>query len=184
MAQSYYLDFYLDCPPGMGFSCPTAKQQDALRAAIKKGDITWHAFPSNAELENTSPAMLHEGIRATHALDAAFGLPPKRSLSQRDVPGLPRSVIPLLRAHNVSLVSVGVNGASMYPRVPKMFNWRDPVSGESVLAMWHPRGYGGYTHGEAVTAPGFQEALVHHHHNYHNQHCYHRHFTHKHASPF
>ena len=160
MAQSYYVGFYLDCPEGMGFACPTPAQQDALRAAIARGDITWHAFPHNAELENTSPAMLAEGLRATHALDAAFGLPPKRSLSQRDVPGVPRSAIPLLAAQNVSLVSVGVNGASMYPRVPKMFNWRDPVSGEAVLAMWHPRGYGGFSAGEAVTAPGFGEALV------------------------
>ena len=134
----------------MGFMCPTAAQQDALRAAIRAGEITWHAFPHNAELENTSPAMLAEGLRATRALDAAFGLPPKRVLSQRDVPGVPRSVIPLLRAANVSLVSVGVNGASMYPRVPKMFNWHDPVSGERVLAMWHPRGYGGYSTGEVV----------------------------------
>lgn len=40
--------------------------------------------------------------------------------------------------------SVGVNGASMYPRVPKIFRWLDPVSTEEVIAMWHPRGYGGY----------------------------------------
>ena len=37
-----------------------------------------------------------EGIRLTHALDAKFGLPPKTTLSQRDVPGMSRSVIPEL----------------------------------------------------------------------------------------
>ena len=151
MAQSYYVGFYLDCPPGMGFACPTAEQQDALREAIRLGDITWHAFPHNAELDNASPVMLDEGLRATKRLDAAFGLPTKRSLSQRDVPGVPRSVIPVLRDANVSLISVGVNGASMYPRVPKIFRWVDPVSGQDAVAMWHPRGYGGYSAGEAVT---------------------------------
>ena len=118
------------------------------------------AFPHNAELENTSPTMLQLGLEATQALDASVGAPRKRSLSQRDVPGMPRSAIPLLKKEGVELITVGVNGASMYPRVPKLFRWRDPISAEEVLAMWHPRGYGGYTVGEAVTLAGFEEALV------------------------
>ncbi len=65
-----------------------------------------------------------------------------------------RGVQEAVAAQSVGLESVRVKGASMYPRLPKMFNWRDPVSGEAVLAMWHPRGYGGYSVGEAVTAPG------------------------------
>eukprot|EP00656_Telonema_subtile_P005519 TRINITY_DN1250_c0_g2_i2.p1 TRINITY_DN1250_c0_g2~~TRINITY_DN1250_c0_g2_i2.p1 ORF type:complete len:838 (-),score=162.47 TRINITY_DN1250_c0_g2_i2:112-2625(-) len=160
MAQSYYLSFYLDCPPHMGFTCPTEEQKAALKRAISQGDIYWHAFPHNAELENTSPVMLQEGLSATQALDAAFGLPSKRSLSQRDVPGVPRSVIPILAKSGIDLISVGVNGASMYPLVPKIFEWRDPVSNTSALTMWHPRGYGGYSTGEAVTIPGFNQALV------------------------
>jgi hypothetical protein len=170
LAQSYYLSFYLDCPPGMGFACPTAAQQQALRDALRRGDITYHAYPHNAELENTSPVMLSEGLQATKALDAAFGLPPKRCaspaattlptrpsslptppalptppcryLSQRDVPGVPRAAVPLMRRAGVELVTVGVNGASMYPRVPKLFRWADGPSGEEMLAMWHPRGRG------------------------------------------
>ena len=160
MAQSYYLSFYLDCPPNMGFACPTPAQQEAAREAMRRGDITWHAFPHNAELENTSPAMFLEGLRSTRTLDKALGQPYKRTLSQRDVPGLPRSAIPLLKANGVDMVSVGVNGASMYPRVPRIFRWQDPVSTQEVLAMWHPRGYGGYSKADAVTIPGFAEALV------------------------
>lgn len=49
----------------MGFACPTEAQKDALRLAIRNGDISWHAFPHNAELENTSPIMLAEGIKST-----------------------------------------------------------------------------------------------------------------------
>lgn len=160
MAQSYYLSFYLDCPPNMGFTCPTPAEKAALKQAIAQGEITWHAFPHNAELENTSPVMLEEGLKATQRLDAAFGLKAKRSLSQRDVPGVPRSVIPLLKKFGVELITVGVNGASMYPRVPRVFRWQDPVSGDEALTMWHPRGYGGYSVGEAAVIPGFGEALV------------------------
>ena len=34
----------------------------------------------------------------THGLDAQFGLPPKTTLSQRDVPGMTRGVVPILRS--------------------------------------------------------------------------------------
>lgn len=48
----------------------------------------------------------------------------------------------------------------MYPRVPRVFRWRDPISSEEVIAMWHARGYGGYGKSEAVVVPGFSHALV------------------------
>ena len=53
---------------------------------------------------------MHAALKMTHALDAEFGLPPKAVLSQRDVPGLTRSMIPILKQHGVEAVSVGVNG--------------------------------------------------------------------------
>ena len=42
----------------------------------------------NAELEMGTPALLTAGVNLTHSLDASLGLPPKRVLSQRDVPGI------------------------------------------------------------------------------------------------
>jgi hypothetical protein len=78
MMQTYYLSFYLDCPLGMGLDCPSANQTAAVREAIKRGDITWHAYPHNAELENTSPVMLEEGFLSSAALDAEFSLPKKK----------------------------------------------------------------------------------------------------------
>jgi hypothetical protein len=57
----------------MGLTCPTPAEKAAARAAIVAGDITYHAFPHNAELENTNEAMLREGLRLSHALDEVSG---------------------------------------------------------------------------------------------------------------
>ena len=128
MAQGYYVSYALDCPPNV-ISCPSTEAQQALRDGIKRGDITWHAYPHNAELGNISPEMLDAGLALTRSLDDAFGLPHKRSLSQRDVPGMPRSIVPLLKKGGVDFVSVGVNTGSMYPVLPPIFRWR-ATSGE------------------------------------------------------
>jgi hypothetical protein len=69
-------------------------------------------------------------------------------------------LLPFPGVQGVNAISVGVNGASAYPDVPSVFQWRDPVSDTSILAMWHPRGYGGYAVSDAVMVPGFGHALV------------------------
>eukprot|EP00048_Salpingoeca_helianthica_P005546 m.89006 g.89006 ORF g.89006 m.89006 type:complete len:722 (-) comp13639_c1_seq3:776-2941(-) len=159
-AQSYVVSLYLDCPPGMGLKCPTQDEVTAFRAAVQRGDITWHAFPFNAELELYDPVMVDEGVALTHRIDAEFGLPPKFTLSQRDVPGTTVASIPILRRNGVQAITVGVNTASAYPEVPKIFNWKYPGTGDTLFAMWHPRGYGGYTAAEAVIVPGLTHAMV------------------------
>lgn len=42
----------------------------------------WHAFPFNAQAEVYDPALLAAGVQLSHGLDAAFGLPPKLTMSQ------------------------------------------------------------------------------------------------------
>ena len=51
MFQTWVVSMYLDCPPGMGLHCPNATAVARFERAVAKGDITWHAFPHNAELE-------------------------------------------------------------------------------------------------------------------------------------
>jgi hypothetical protein len=58
----------------------------------------YHAFPFNSELELYSQTFLREGIQMTHELDSMLGLAPKATLSQRDVPGTTRSIIPILKS--------------------------------------------------------------------------------------
>jgi len=60
----------------------------------------------------------------------------------------------------VEAITVGVNGASLPPAVPKLFLWRDEESGTDIIAMWHPYGYGGYKLEDCVTLEGLDHAFV------------------------
>lgn len=84
--------------------------------------------------------LLRAAVRLTHDLDARFGLPPKQTMSQRDVPGFTRSAIPILHSEGVRAVSVGVNGVTSPPAVPfdQPFWFRDEASGTQLLSFWHP----------------------------------------------
>jgi len=160
MTQCWLVSLYLDCPVGMGFKCPTAAQQTAVRTAIRAGTISWHAFPFNGELELFEPDLFNAGIELCHSLDDEFDLPHKATLSQRDVPGMTRSVVPLLSAAGVSAVSVGVNGFSAPPAFPRVSVWRDEASGKEVLLSYHPGGYGGISAEDATWVEGMTHALI------------------------
>ena len=69
-------------------------------------------------------------------LDEEFGLETKMTLSQRDVPGMSRSVIPILSKMGVAAVAVGVNTASSPPTVPRVFRWVDH-SGKRACPLFH-----------------------------------------------
>ena len=171
MFQSWVVNMYLDCPPGMGLHCPNATAIATFEEAVRAGDITWHAFPHNAQLEIMDPVLIQAGIQMTHDLDDRFGLPHKHTLSQRDVPGMTRSIIPIIKAYGVDAITVGANDGSTPPNVPDVkggrdwtepmpFVWEDPVSGEDILAMWNWPGYGSYPHNPPVLVPGLKHALV------------------------
>eukprot|EP01046_Picozoa_sp_COSAG06_P027990 COSAG06_NODE_2499_length_6756_cov_5.158780_6_plen_84_part_00 len=67
----------------------------------------WHALPFNAEMALYDRATLGAAVQLTHDLDARFGLPPKRTVSTRDVPGMDRSIIRALREQGVTAVTEG-----------------------------------------------------------------------------
>ena len=162
MAQSWIVSLFLDCPPNLpgGLACPTAAQVANFTRAVNSGYIYWHAFPFNGEPELLSPELFRAALDLTHALDARFSLPPKATLSQRDVPGLTRASLPALVSGGVRALTVGVNPWSTPPMVPRAFVWRDAASGVSLPAMWHPYYYGGITFADAVVIPGLAEAVV------------------------
>ena len=160
MTQSWIISLYLDCPPHMGLQCPSADDQAALRKAIAAGDITYHAYPFNAELEFMEPSLLSFGFEMTHALDDALGVPRKTVMSQRDVPGSTRAAVPLLVANGVHAISFGVTGFSAPPAMPRAFVWSDPASKTSVIGMYHAGGYGGIDAADAVVVPALSSALI------------------------
>eukprot|EP00117_Sycon_ciliatum_P028500 scpid54371/ scgid0629/ len=163
LTHTYLVSLYMDCPPAMGIHCPTSAQKQTFMEAVKRGDIVWHAMPFNSELELLDVSMVAFSLQLTHDLDTAFGRNKTITMSQRDVPGTTRSIIPLLKAAGVEAITVGVNPGSMPPAVPDIFNWHDPVSGETILAMWHAHGYGGMDcckMSDSVVVAGADDALM------------------------
>ena len=155
---------YLDCPAGLGYRCPTAAQVAAARAAIAAGDITWQAYPHNAQLEVTDPALIKAGLAHTFALDASTGQPRKRTLSQRDVPGLTRGAIPILHSMGIRAISIGQNSGSPRPATfsnssSGCFVWRDPESDTEVFYL-DTDGYGWWGGGHVCEGFGMQHGLV------------------------
>ena len=142
MFQSWVVSLFLDCPQNMGLHCPNASAIADVTEAISHGDITWHAFPHNAQLELMSPAVIEAGLDMTFRLDDRFGVPRKRTLSQRDVPGISKSAIPILKKNGISAVSIGANGGSTPPDLPPCFVWKDIVSEESIFGLFTWPGYG------------------------------------------
>ncbi|KAJ9464546.1 hypothetical protein DIPPA_09975 [Diplonema papillatum] len=163
LTQAYLVSLYLNCPPNQGLQCPNSTEIATFKDAVGKGWITWHAFPHNAEMAEMAPNMVEHALQLVSSLDRTLSVAGKTVLSQRDVPGFPRSAIPLLRTHGVSAISVGGNGRVNPPNVPPAFVWRDgaaaaaggkrsavtpsaasvaPPSQESMLVFWHGYGYG------------------------------------------
>jgi hypothetical protein len=166
---------FLDCPPnfvlnGIRIVCPSADELAVFTQAVRDGIITWHRGPFNLQPENMDASLFAYGLSVAAQLDDRFGFDRKRTLSQRDVPGMTRGVIPLLTAANVTAISVGVNGGTCPPFVPHAFVWQEPLSGAEVLALWHSGGYpnnpgvtpalaGGIARSECVVVRGFRQAL-------------------------
>ena len=87
-------------------------------------------FPFNAQREVYDASMLTFGLALSADLSQSLGAPISRVLSHRDVPGMTRSVIPTLLRHNVSAISIGVNGGSAPPGtrllclgIESYYNW-------------------------------------------------------------
>ena len=132
--------------------CPNATQLAAVRQAIADGAIVLQgAFPVSAEPEMYSGPVFSAGLELVTELARSMNVSRPRTLSQRDVPGLTRAVVPLLAKSGVHSISIGANGGSAAPDLPGYtssreatlstpFVWKDTASGSSIVAHWHPGG--------------------------------------------
>ena len=158
----WLVSFFFDCPrhaaanPDFPIQCPSTPLVAAVTDAISKGWITWHAFPLNAEPESYDTELFGAGVDLCHSLADRFQMPRPTVLSQRDVPGLTRAVIPLLVERGVRALSVGANTFSASAQVPRIYRWEDPQTETSVIALQHPGGYGD---GSTVLVNGSTHAL-------------------------
>merc|ERR1712176_372677 len=125
MTQGWIVSHYLDCVEGIGLHCPKEVNLTRFEEAASEGWITWHAYPHNAQLSVMDRNMIEFGVQMVHDLDSRLKQNPKATLSQRDVPGLPRSVIPPLLDSGVTTISVGSNARINFPNVAPMTRWRD-----------------------------------------------------------
>jgi hypothetical protein len=88
--------------------CPTASQVDAFVQALRRGDVFIHAFPHDGGASYYPDASLFEAaLRLPQLVAEQAGIPPPTVISQRDIPGTTRAVIPILRAHGIQGISIG-----------------------------------------------------------------------------
>lgn len=65
MTQSWLVSLYLDCPPHMRLNCPSDQAKAAMIKALQAGDIVYHAYPFNAELEFMEESLLEFGFQVS-----------------------------------------------------------------------------------------------------------------------
>jgi len=92
-------------------------------------------LPFNAEPEMFTSEMFDSALDLTFKEDDHFGHEHRRTLSQRDVPGMTRAVVPLLARRGVKALSVGENQQCAPVNVPPIFLWKDNRTDTAVIAM-------------------------------------------------
>jgi hypothetical protein len=118
-----------------------AEQRRAMEQAIAAGDISWHALPFSWQTEMLDRSMIDGALALSRSLDVRFD---HKTIAAKmtDVPGHTRGIIAPLAAAGVSLLDIGVNGASTPPDVPDVFLWKS-TDGSTLPMIYHRHDYGG-----------------------------------------
>ena len=129
-----------------------AEQRRAMEQSIAAGDISWHALPFSWQTEMLDRSMIDGALSLSRSLDARFG---HKTIGAKmtDVPGHTRGIIAPLAAAGVTLLDIGVNGASTPPDVPDVFLWKS-TDGSTLPMIYHRHDYGG-----TVVLPGTDTAF-------------------------
>lgn len=112
-----------------------------IESAINRKDFYWHAFPFTMQAELCDSSLFSAAFGISHRLDAMFGRK-TTAAKMTDVPGITRSVIPVLRRNGVSLLLIGTNPCVPFPKVPGIFRWRN-VDGSEINVIYQ-LGYGDF----------------------------------------
>ena len=116
LTQSWLVDFFFDCPldfptieNGTILNCPNKTTYDSVMRYIQDGTIYWHAFPHNAQPELMDETFFVTGLNISLTLANEMGILPQQVMSQRDVTGLTRALVPILKRNNIIGISIGTN---------------------------------------------------------------------------
>lgn len=134
----------------------TPDQRAALDAAIRRGEISWHALPMSTQTELMDAELVDYGISISEVLDKRYGRTTKAA-KMTDVPGHTIGLVPLLARRGIRYLHIGANPASAMPDVPSAFVWQAP-DGSSILVNYDPN-YGAAEVGRALEIDGCDSAL-------------------------
>eukprot|EP01084_Bolivina_argentea_P044396 81697_1 len=173
LTHSWLLSLYLECPPNAGLHCPTeAQKQSLINNLLLDQTLTIHSFPFNSQNELYDKSLFEYGVwLSTHYIPSLISpsYTAPITLSQRDVPGITRSVIPILRKYNISAISIGCNGQSAPPAIPtamnnsilgEIFLWKDEQSNTSIITLIHKGKYGGIEIRDGVYIENYDETIL------------------------
>lgn len=157
MIQPWIVSAFFDCEnvglrawAGSGWAnlssstlhCPNASSVAAFRAALQRGDLFMHAFPHDGEASYYPDAgLFNAALDMATDLSQELGIPPPRSVSQRDVPGWSRATLSHLVRRNITGLSIGAGTPPGKPDTPPVFLWRDEQSNSTVMTTYET-GYG------------------------------------------
>eukprot|EP01084_Bolivina_argentea_P260303 439542_1 len=160
MTFPFLASLYLNCPSNMKLHCPNQTAINSFKNGIKSKYIWFNTFPFNACIEMYDKSMFEFGLKLSRDIIKQTNAINTTVLSQRDVPGITRSAIPILKQNKIRAISVGSNGGSAPPATGKISRWFDPMSNETIFYLQHPGGYGGWQLHDTVYLNNFNHALV------------------------
>lgn len=117
------------------------EERAALEAAIRRGDLRYHALPCTTHTELMDRELFEYGLSISKNLDRRFALH-TIAAKMTDVPGHTIAMVPLLAHAGVEYLHIGVNAASRVPDLPPLFRW---LCGDSEIVVNYAGSYGDRT---------------------------------------
>jgi len=138
--------------------CPSSEELSNFTDSVRRGHFRWHGAPFNLQAENSAPELFEAGLRMARRYDQQF-FGENRTIvaSDRDVVYMTRAVIPLLAKYGMRGLTIGSNGGMFPPQTPKLHVWKDLESNTSVIVVYNPYAYGGYTKSTCAGPTGLPE---------------------------
>ena len=93
---------------------------EELHAAIKDGDIKYHANPMNMQAEAGERTIMEYGMTESVELDRLLGQEKKIAASQKDEPGATLGMVKMFADAGVRLLHIGSNDFSTVPALPSV----------------------------------------------------------------